>query len=220
MEQLEEFDDGDDEENESSRKRKSIDNAQTSDRKAAQRLDALASWAAHSLTDGNVPLDKIQINLVNHMVQSLRNMPDHKNIVTNWNALIRAITDEKIATTSQGNAAGARADLAKQRVLVEILACAVKAEVEAVTESDFLLADLDPVAALHYSKFNEQKKGKRSTTTNNLNHESLSVALIKSLPNLLEKFKSDANILESLTSLPRYFSKFVLNMFHDTKIIY
>jgi Cohesin len=119
MEQLEEFDDGDDEGDGKSKKRKSLDNTPPSDKKAAQRLDAIASWAAHTLTDGNVPLEKIQIDLVHHLVNSLRDMPEHKDIVTNWNAMIRAISEEKIATTSQGNAAGAKADLAKQRVLVE-----------------------------------------------------------------------------------------------------
>mmetsp|Transcript_4325 Transcript_4325/g.8293 ORF Transcript_4325/g.8293 Transcript_4325/m.8293 type:complete len:1621 (+) Transcript_4325:123-4985(+) len=203
MEQLEEFDEGDDK---SSKKRKSLDNPQPSDKKAAQRLDAIASWAAHTLTDGNVPLDKIQIGLVSHLVHSLRDMPDHKDIITNWNAMIRAITDEKIATTSQGNAAGAKADLAKQRVLVEILVCAARSEVESVTENDFMVSDLDPIFMRYSSKGSERKKSsKRNSATSSLSHESLSVALIKSLPNLLEKFKSDSKILESLTSLPRYF---------------
>lgn len=207
MEQLEEFDDGVDEGNESAKKRKSIGDSPTSDRKAAQRLDAIASWAAHTLTDGKVPLEKIQIDLVDHLVNSLRDMPDHKDIVTNWNAIIRAITDEKIATTSQGNAAGARADLAKQRVLVQMLICAAKAEVEAVTEYDFLLSDLDPVLYI------DQGKGsRRNVTTKCLNHESLSVALIKAVPNLLEKFKSDSKILESLTLLPRYFAQSVFTL--------
>jgi cohesin complex subunit SA-1/2 len=204
MEQLEEFDDGDDEGNDKGKKRKSLDNSQPSDKKAAQRLDAIASWAAHTLTDGDVPLENIQIHLVNHLVNSLRDMPDHKDIVTNWNAMIRAITDEKIATTSQGNAAGAKADLAKQRVLVEILVCAARLEVEAVADSNFLVSDLDPVV----TRVSERKKtSKRNTVTNSLNHELLSVALIKSLPNLLDKFKSDSKILESLTLLPRYFGE-------------
>jgi hypothetical protein len=109
--------------------------------------------------------------------------------------------------TSEGNTAGDRADLAKQRVLVQMLACATKAEVEAVSDSDFLVSDLDPIVAAQYQevKKNTRISTKKSTTSKGLNHEALSVALIKTLPNLLEKFKSDSRILESLTLLPRYF---------------
>jgi hypothetical protein len=206
MEQLEEFDEGDAEEG-SKKKRKSVNNLNISDRKISQRLDAIASWAAHTLTDGEIPIDKIRINLVDHLVESLRDMPEHKIIVSNWTAMIRAITDDKAAMTSEGNTAGDRADLAKQRVLVQMLACATKAEVEAVTDSDFLVSDLDPIVAAQYQevKKNTRISTKKSATSKGLNHEALSVALIKTLPNLLEKFKSDSRILESLTLLPRYF---------------
>ncbi len=44
---------------------------------------------------------------------------------------------------SQGNAAGDRADIAKQRVLVQMLSFAAIAEVESVTGTEFLLKDLD-----------------------------------------------------------------------------
>ena len=209
MEQLEEFDDGDEEEKESSKKRKSSGSAKTSDRSTAQRLDAIASWAAHVLTNGDVPIDKIKIELVDHLVQSLRLMPEHKSLVTNWTAMIRAITDEKVAMTSQGVSAGDRADLAKQRVLVQMLTSAAKAEVESVTDADFLHSDLDPaeIDILQKSIASRERiqGGRRSSTSKALNHEALSVALVKALPNLLEKFKSDSMILASLVSLPRYF---------------
>ena len=214
MEQLEEFDEGNDEEKKlSGNKRKSTPGAsKSSERRIAQRLDAIASWAAHTLTDGEVPIDKIQIHLVDHLVNSLRDMPEHKDIVTNWSAMIRAITDDKAAKTSQGNAAGDRADVAKQRVLVQMLACAAKAEVESVTDPEFLLSDFDPDEAGILQKsaaLREAAKGPRKgVPSKGLNHEALSVALIKALPNLLEKFKSDSKILESLTALPRYFGEY------------
>ena len=212
MEQLEEFDEGNEDADEKGKKRRtSADHSKISDRKIAQRLDAIASWAAHTLTDGEIPIDKIRINLVDHLVDSLRDMPEHKGIVSNWTAMIRAITDDKVAMTSQGNTAGDRADVAKQRVLVQMLACAAKAEVEAVSDPDFLVSDLDPILAARQRETRENTKGsaRKSATSKGLNHEALSVALIKTLPNLLGKFKSDSKILESLTLLPRYFGTFV-----------
>jgi len=210
MEQLEEFDDGE-EDAVKRKKRKSSGTLGTSDRRIAQRLDAIASWAAHTLTDGEVPIDKIQIHLVDYLVNSLRDMPEHKSIVTNWPAMIRAISDEKVAMTSQGHAAGDRADIAKQRVLVQMLSCAAIAEVESVTDIDFLCADLDPDEANMLQKrrtMNDSVKvSKRNSNSKGLNHETLSVALIKALPSLLEKFRSDSKILVSLASLPRYFGK-------------
>ena len=51
-----------------------------SDRRTAKRWwDAIASWVAHELTDGQVPIEKIQIHLVNHIVQSLCQIPEHKD---------------------------------------------------------------------------------------------------------------------------------------------
>jgi len=212
MEQLEEFDEGNEGADEKGKKRRaSADHSKISDRKIAQRLDAIASWAAHTLTDGEIPIDKIRINLVDHLVDSLRDMPEHKGIVSNWTAMIRAITDDKVAMTSQGNTAGDRADVAKQRVLVQMLACAAKAEVEAVSDPDFLVSDLDPILAARQVEARENTKAsaRKSVTSKGLNHEALSVALIKTLPNLLGKFKSDSKILESLTLLPRYFGTFM-----------
>ena len=132
MEQLEKFDD--DNEDEDVGKNKNKKSSRVSDRRTAQRLDAIASWAAHTLTDGDAPIDKIEIHLVDHLVNYLRAIPEHKDIVQNW----PAITDDKIAMTSQGNAAGDRADIAKQRgVLVQMLSCAAIAEVESVKARNF-----------------------------------------------------------------------------------
>jgi hypothetical protein len=132
MEELEKFDD--DDEDEDVGKNKNKKSSRVSDRRTAQRLDAIASWAAHTLTDGDVPIDKIEIHLVDHLVNYLRAIPEHKDIVQNW----PAITDDKIAMTSQGNAAGDRADIAKQRgVLVQMLSCAAIAEVESVKARNF-----------------------------------------------------------------------------------
>ena len=51
--------------------------------------------------------------------------------------MLKAITDGNIATTSHGTTARDRADVAKQRVLIEMLACAVNLEVGSVKGTHF-----------------------------------------------------------------------------------
>ncbi len=218
MEQLEDFDDGDDDGDmedidEAKKKKRKLVPSNVSDRRMAQRLDAIASWAAHTLTAGKVPIEKIRIHLVDYLVHSLRSMPEHKQIITNWTSMVRAITEDNVAMTSEGKSAGERADVAKQRVLVRMLICAAKAEVESV-DTEFLYKGIDGdvvevlrtknVGAIDSMTEAKQKPTKASL---NLQHETLSVALIKALPNLLIQFKSDPVIIDSLVSLPRYFSK-------------
>ena len=43
--------------------------------------------------------------------------------------MLKVINDDIVARTSQGTSAGDRADIAKQRVLVQMLAYAAKSEV-------------------------------------------------------------------------------------------
>lgn len=198
MEQLEEFDDKEKEDNNNP--------ASSSDRRSASQLDAIASWAAHTLTDGNVPIDKIKIHLVDYIVISLRSMSDHKSLATNWNAMVRAITDDKVAITSQGESAGDRADVAKQRVLVQMLACAARLEVESVASTDFLNIGID-IDEVEFREHSDLKTKKKSSKSSELSHENLSIAIMKALPRLLDKFKSDSVILQSLVDLPRCFGE-------------
>lgn len=70
IEQLEAFDDGGENEK-----------AAPNEHKRAQQLDAIASFAAHTLTNGPVPIDKIQVKLVDLLVKSLREMPEVSPII-------------------------------------------------------------------------------------------------------------------------------------------
>ena len=184
-------------------------------RSVVQRLDALASFAAHALTDGPVPIDHIRVELADLMVMSLRDMPEHRHLVTGWTDMLRAIGEDRAALTAQGTTAEDRVDVAKQRVLVRMLACAAKAEVGDVADRDFMLQDVDAVVvAAVAAKTGEagghrtSKKGAHGSAMSlGLQHESLSVALLKSLPDLFIKFKTDSVILCSLASLPRYLSE-------------
>lgn len=164
-----------------------------------------------ALSDGLVPIDKIRLHIADYIVESLRKMPEHKALVTNWNAMLRAIGEDSAATT--GDAAADRVEVAKQRVLVQMLARAAQAEVVAVAEPNFLSKGLDPDEADVEAEENaitttksKKAKGKKSGSTG-MPHEVLSVALLNSLPDLLIKFKVDPTILGSLTTLPRYICK-------------
>ena len=161
---------------------------------------------AHSLTNGEIPLDKIRIELVDHVVESLRAMPEHRDVITNWSAIIQAIGDDG-AVASEGD--GNRIEVAKQRVLVQMLACAAHAEVGSVAEADFLYGDLDDdlVEILKMKAIPPLESGtkkKKPKQSSGMAHEILSVALLQALPGLMSRFKTDPSILGSLSILPRY----------------
>jgi len=194
MEQLEAFDEGGDE------KTKKMKNnvSESMERCVSLRIEALASWLAHTLSDGPIPIDNIKIDLVDYVVHSLREMPEHSSIATNWSALLRCIMDDNIATLD-GATAGDRTDVVKQRVLVQMLSCAAKAEVGSIASVEFLQMDIDPASVSQNQTKRTKKDSRRSHT-----HESLSIALLTALPKLFTQFQSDSVILLSLSSLPRY----------------
>jgi len=165
---------------------------------------------AHVLTDSAIPLDRIRVHLSNYIVDSLRAMPEHSHILS-WSTLLRAI-DVESSPTYQGDKASDRAEVAKQRVLVQMLSYSAQAEVASVSPS-FLTQDLDPdVKAIETfdsatSRANTSTKARDKRDKGTSSHELLSVAILKSLPKLLAKFKSDLLILKSITILPRFLRK-------------
>ena len=206
MEQLEPFEEDSDVAD--NRKKSKATNLESVERLATQRLDALASWLASSLTDGPVPLDNIRIELTDFLVVSLRNMHEHKDLAENWSAMLRAIREDSSASMD-GTTMGDRVDVAKQRVLVRFLATAALAQVGAVANSGFLSNENNSEFVLTSPSHIEPKKINRRASSH-VPHETLSVALLKALPEFLVKFNSDAAILESLTRLPRYLCKAIL----------
>ena len=190
LEQLEAFDDGGENEK-----------AQPNERKRAQQLDAIASYAAHTLTNGPVPIDKVEVKVADLLVKSLRDMPEHRGLVTDWSAMLRAIKDDSQATTAHQVTAGDRANVAKQRVLVRMLACAAREEVGSVADEEFLHRGTD--ADVSSSK-KDKPKSKGKGPNMGREHENLSIALLKALPNLLIQFKGDSDINSELASLPRF----------------
>ena len=197
LEQLEPFDEGDEDEKVEA----------NSERKRTQQIDSIASFAAHTMTSGNRPVDKIQVHLADYLIQSLRDMPEHRALVTDWSALLRAIKDDNAATTASNVRAGEKANIAKQRVLVRMLACAAREEVGSVADETFLQKDMDLDTV-------DVKSKKKSTKANVLGreHERCSLALLTSIPSLLLQFKGDLAIIPELVSLPRYILPTVLSL--------
>jgi cohesin complex subunit SA-1/2 len=164
-------------------------------------------------------VERIRIELTDYVVDSLRAMPEHRSLVTNWSALARAIHEggEGIHESGVGKDDAKEADrivTAKMQVLIRILSRSAQAEVSSVAPefltqdvdrdvADIISADLDAKT----SKPKSGKGGKPSTS-----HEVLSVALLKALPELLAKFKSDPRILESITRLPRLLIPSVISL--------
>jgi cohesin complex subunit SA-1/2 len=205
MEQLEAFDKDEEDVDTSKKSRRSSNKSlgsaiDSNERKAVLHLDAIASWVAHSLCDGDVPIEEIQIELADLIVNSVKNMPEHCHLMTNWGALIRAISDDSVATVG-GATASDRVSVAKQRVLVRFLASAALSEVQLVAEPSFLSNGDDRRSP------KRTKMGRSTTTPSSHPHETLSVALLKALPELLLKFKGDLEVLDDITTLPRYLRK-------------
>ena len=86
---------------------------------------------AHLLVDGPIPINKIKVGLTDHIVQSLRGMPEHKNLTTCWSAMLKAIRSENANPDRQE-----REELARTRVLLRMLASAASLEVVGQQEQD------------------------------------------------------------------------------------
>lgn len=204
MEQLEPFDEDDD--------------AQSSrpERQKVDQIDAIATWVAHALSDGAVPMEFLRVHLTSYIVQSIRDMPAHAHLMTDWSAILRAIQRDTEANVSQSQAQ--RVTLAKQRVLLQIFASAAALEARSGycsedTGEGTLILDSDVGRAksqLLFASGVVGTVGKYKKQPAALSGESLTVSLLKALPNLLEAYKGDLIVLRSLTTLPQYFVSSVL----------
>jgi hypothetical protein len=161
------------------------------------------------MTSGNRPVDKIMVHLADYLVQSLREMPEHRALVTDWSAMLRAIKDDNAATTATNVRAGEKANVAKQRVLVRMLACAAREEVGSVADEAFLQKDVDMDTM--EVKVRDKKKANKANALGR-EHERCSLALLTSIPSLLLQFKGDLAIIPELVSLPRFILPTVLSL--------
>ena len=169
------------------------------------------------MSDSEIPLERVRVHLTDYVVQSLRDMPEHCHMMTDWTALLQAIQQETKVSQSQEQAV--RANVAKQRVLLQMLATAAALEVGSLQaqdtdddEDEDALLDPELLKARRLMQppshsETSGKKGGKKKKSNNLHQESLTIGLLKALPQLLEAFKGDVVILRSLTTLPQYFGK-------------
>ena len=204
MEQLESFDDDGDGKNRRSEQQK------------VDQIDAVATWVAHAISDGAVPMEFLRVHLTSYIVQSIRDMPAHAHLMTDWSAILRAIERDTEANVSHSQTQ--RVTLAKQRVLLQILASAAALEAGSVysnedAEVGTLILDPDLGRAksqLLFASGMVGTVGKNKKQKPAAIRESLTVSLLKVLPNLLEAYKGDMIVLRCLTTLPQYFVSSVL----------
>jgi hypothetical protein len=154
----------------------------------------------------------MRIGLADLVVYSLIEMPEHKDLVTDWPVVLRAIKDVAEANSKTGKKDVRRTEATKQRVLLQMLACAANAEVHAVSHGDFMASDADEdvlMARTHLLGSNQQMNKKKQGVQKNsgIAHEALSSALLKALASFFVSFKGDVTVLKSLTALPRCLRK-------------
>ncbi len=163
--------------------------AADSERSAVAKIDALASWIAGALTGGEdggaATRANAQVRLTDFVVEGLRSIPEASGLATDWSAMLRAIDEDSAAAAKGGKTADRTTDEVKQLVLIRFLMAAVRQEV---------------------GHAGSKRTGKKSS------HESLSIDLLKALPNLFVKFATNGAILGQLASLPRYLSHSVFSL--------
>jgi hypothetical protein len=146
------------------------------------------------LSDGDIHVDKIQIQLLDCVVPSLLEMPECEKLVRNWSLMLRAIRNE-----NPQQDASEKLETATQRVLLRMLATSVKLNQEQETSSNS-------------NGKKPTRKRKKSDQEDDDSLEALSVALMKNLSNLLTDFRSDVMALRELCKLPLTISSAVLGL--------
>lgn len=163
---------------------------------------------AHSLSDNSIPSELIRYEKVDLVVQSLREMPDYKPLLSNWAAMLRSLQGEdRRKSISKGDQ---RQSIVTQRVLVRFLLTSVQTEVmvaateyhESILDPDMVNAWLAKQGGLQIVRTGGAKSRKNAISST---HEDLTMALLSALPGLLATFRSETQVMQCLTSLPQYF---------------
>ena len=162
-----------------------------------ERINQLAAWVSHNLGTGEIPLDRMRFELAGYIVQSLRMCPAHEPLVRNFGALVKSLEDSLDVNVSHGGSQKAQRERtladAKQRILLEFLMTSVEEEVQLSSPEQVVDVDLrEP----------ESKKRKKVSV-----QEDMTLALLSTLPKLVQSFKSETPLLRRLAKLPLYFCK-------------
>ena len=167
--------------------------ASIGEKKQLDQLVAIAKWSANKLCDGFIPIDKMNIELVDCLVQSILDMPEHKELVLNWSMILKAIRSEN----PQKGSPNEREEIATQRILLRMLATSAKRELETNASHSSSGTAKKPNAPAVVRK---RRRSSDQSTESSL--DQLSTALLKNLPHLLDAFKSDVMSLRDVTKLP------------------
>lgn len=153
------------------------------------------------LFDDDIPVEQVAYSLTDLVVASLRSMKEHKPLVCNWSAILRALqNDDRKKSGDQ------RIDTVKQRVMLRMLVASATFEMTDVASG---LSVVDPKLVQAKSSAQEALRAdKKQSKKDQTSHEDLTLALLRTLPDLLQSYKSENVVLQSLTELPQYFCKY------------
>jgi hypothetical protein len=168
-------------------------------------LVLFVSRIVHSLADNDYAVERIPYELVDLVVVSLRSMEEHKHLVTNWTALLRILGKDAVALDEEDR----RFDAIKQRVVLRMLVRAADLEARETAQGGFATTLMDPdvVAARSESIESMEPAKKKKKVSASSSHEELTLALAKSLPDLIAAFNGETSVMRDLTLLPRYIRK-------------
>lgn len=142
------------------------------------------------LSDGPVPVDKVQIHLVDNIVHALFDMPEHRDIIGNVSIMVQAIRDVNPKPDD-------KVEHTKQRVMLRMLVTS------AMTALEKGSAGRDSAAI--------SKKGKAPQFDQDFVN-GVSSSLLQNLPSLLTNYKSDVLALRDVTKLPPLVSSSILGL--------
>lgn len=147
--------------------------------------------------------EDVKYESADHIVSSLRSEPNHKRLICNWAALLKALEIDKKTSNNKEK----RLDAIQKRVILRMFIHS--AELEALEfADDTMLSACQGDTSIAVKKASSGR-GTKKNKKENANHEELTLALLRALPRLFVAFKTEPAALESLTRLPRFFCKYL-----------
>lgn len=145
-------------------------------------------------------MEHVRYELTDLVVSNMRSIDEHKTLMSNWDAMMDAL-----GRSRKGKPNEHRKEAVRQRVLLRIIAAAAEMEISSANidtvVADCVDPDLEEIRRANQSAAPAKKKQKATESS----HESLTLSLLGALPSLLDTYKSEPAILESLTGLPQFF---------------
>jgi cohesin complex subunit SA-1/2 len=169
----------------------------------------------HVLSEQNIPIGCMHFQLAKLVIASMRACPEHRDLATNFNAILRALNNssESIIGETEEAQQNRQEEEVNRRVLLQMLVAAVEMAVLSGPIEDSLLAEIvdgDLLECHHSMEVSgetgkKKNKNKKAASQSSSPRDDLTLALLRSLPDLMESFKTEPAIVRSLTTLPQYF---------------